>query len=418
MLALWAVSASFDPIGQADTPKPVVLAHYMPWFRAERDPAGRMIWEHWQWLGPGTKHNPDDVLPNGRRDICSIYYPLAGAYDGRDPYVLEYHMLTAKAAGIEGFVADWYGPADFSDKVFAAMTKAAERYGMRVAICLEEKTFFPPYTKAATRGEAMDAMASQLEYVLSRYGGSPAYLRRRGQPVFFVFQGWETTALGPNTLTPAETSEVLQRFADRKILYVRNGVDTRFRESTKGCYIWTADGQPRQRRYEAASAARKDGALEFWVGGACPGFNDTGIWGWGRGPRVTDRRGTKEFDEHWRDVLAHRPDAVQLITWNDFAEGTTIEPAEEYRFEFLNLTEQYVEKFNGRRARADDNEWAYRLLKLRRRIAALPDGASRRDWTRRLDGFARDLAAGRRWWMERRLKVWESAAPGTHLTYQ
>jgi hypothetical protein len=373
--------------------EPQVLAHYMPWFKAEPKPDGTIAWSHWQWFGKGPKHDPNDILPSGQRDIASVYYPLAGPYDGRDPLVLEYHMLSAKAAGIEGFVADWYGPGEYTDQVFAGMVKAAEQYRMKVAICLEEKSFFPPYSKAKSRAEAMEVMRAQVRHVISRYGSSPAYLRRAERPVFFIFPGWEQTALGPNTFSADEMREFRE-----DILLV--GPDA---------YVWTADGQPRQPRYEKMQAARKSGQIGYWVGGVCPGFNDTGVWGWGNGPRITDRRGTAEYEEQWQDVLRYRPDAVQVITWNDFGEGTTIEPAEPYQFTFVDATERFVEKFTGRRARLDDHRWGYRLLQLRRKVEAMPERAA---WTRRLDEFARAFAAGRRWRMERRLAELERQIGG------
>ncbi len=384
----------------------------MPWFKAEKQPDGTMVWDHWQWYGKGPKHDPDDILPNGHRDICSIYYPLIGPYDGRDPDVLEYHMLTAKVAGIDGFVADWYGPHSFADQVFGAMVAAAERCRMRLAICLEEKSFFPPYSQAKTRAEAMDVMTAQVEYVLARYARSSAYLRRNGLPVLFVFAGWEQTGLGPNTFSPEELTAIMRRFQDHRFLYVRGGVDFRYTDSARGCYLWSADGRPRDPAYKEACAARKSGQINYWVGGVCPGFNDAGVWGWGNGPRITDRRGDKEYRESWQDVLTYRPDAVQIITWNDFGEGTTIEPAEPYGFEFVNLTEQFVARFTGRRAYLKDNRWPYRIFQLRRKIETLPEGPDRKAWTRSVDRFVEALIGGRRWFMEHRLISMERALAG------
>jgi len=175
------------PTHASESPK--VMAHYMPWFRMEPGESG-MIWEHWKWFGKGPKHDPDDILDNGRRDIASVYYPLIGPYHGKNRAVLEYHFLTANAAGIEGFIADWYGPNDYSDQVFAEMITTAERTGMKAAICLEEKTFFPPYSGAKTREDVLNAMEKQIGHVLDTYAKSDAYLRHEGRPVFFIFNFW------------------------------------------------------------------------------------------------------------------------------------------------------------------------------------------------------------------------------------
>ena len=394
----------------AEGVSPKVFAHYMPWFKAQKTGTGENVWDHWQWYGKGPKHDPDDLSANGHRDIASIYYPLIGPYDECDPAVLEYQMLTAKAAGIDGFIADWYGLDNYPDKVFAAMVKAAERYGFTVAICLEEKSFFPPYSHATTRAEVKDVMARQIRYVLDQYAPSEAYWHYDGHPVFLVFNSYGEGPLGDNTLSDDELRDVLSGFKDQKVLYVRGFVDRQSIGAAQGCYLWSADGRllrERESYYQTGRAARESGQMQYWLGGCCPGFDDTGVWGWGQGPRVTDRRGTQEYKEQWQEVLRYRPDAVQLITWNDFQEGTTIEPAEQYGFTFVNLTEKYVEKYTGPPADLTDNEWPYRIYKLRRTVGALRDATRREACVRDLDSFAEAFARGRRFLMGERLRSLE-----------
>jgi hypothetical protein len=380
-----------------------VLMHYMPWFKAEAAGDGRSVWDHWQWFGKGRKHDPDDVLPNGRRDIASVYYPLIGPYDSRNPAVIEYHLLTAKAAGIEGLVADWYGPEDYTDVVFAEVVKAAERYGLSVALCLEEKTFFPGYATVQSRAEVMDVMARQVRYVLDHYAVSPAYLRRDGRPVFFIFNGHEKGSLGNHWLSPEEVEQVQQGLGDDAPMLVRGQADPAFAGVVKAGYGWCGNAAYRESFYRGGRALKDEGRLTCLVGPVCPGFDDSGVNGWGRGARIDDRRGTREYEEYWEDVLRHQPDAVQIVTWNDFQEGTSIEPAEEYGFTFVDLTEQFVEQYTGRRARMDDNRWPHRLYRLRQRLSQVEDAEERTAWSGALDEFSRDMAQGRRWLMGWRL---------------
>jgi len=396
-VCLWSVLALLAscPFVHADTTTPVkVLAHYMPWFRMERRDDDSMIWAHWGWSGGGVTHNPDDMDKQGRRDIASVYYPLIGPYDGRDPITLEYHMLTAKAAGIQGFVADWYGPDDFSDAVFSAMVSAAERYGMKVAVCLEEKAFFPPYSSAASRAEVQEIMVKHMRHVLEKYTDSPAYLHVNGRPVFFIFTGYGQGDLGQHILSGVEISDVLSRVGTNNLLYVRPLLDAAYFPAVRGSYVWAADGQAHTAYYQAVREARKNGQLDYWVGGVYPGFNDTGVWGWGNGPRITERRGTELYEKTWKAALTHDPDAIQIATWNDFEEGTTIEPAREYGFTYLDRTEQFVEDYTGRHARPGDNRLPFELYRLRRTVASLKNLRQREKWTKKLDGVARDLNRG------------------------
>ncbi|HBA83668.1 MAG TPA: hypothetical protein DCZ95_06190 [Verrucomicrobia bacterium] len=388
---------------------PRVFAHYMPWFRAETRADGSLEWDHWQWYGKGRKHDPDTILENGRRDIASVFYPKIGPYDGRDPAVLEYHLLTAKAAGIDGFIADWYGPGNHSDAVFGELVKAAGRYGMKVCVCLEEKSFFPGYSKAETREQVQDVMEQHIRHVLTAYAGSPAYHRVQGQPAFFIFNNYQDGILGKHILTPEELTGVLNRFRDPSILFVRGYFNPAFDALVRAGYAWCGDAKTRQEFYEIGRRLESEGLLDYWVGVASPGFDDTGVNGWGNGPRVTERRGTTEYQDNWNEVIENQPDAVQIVTWNDFEEGTTIEPTEDYGFTFVNETEKNVGRFTGRSVDLDDNLWPLRLYRLRK-TASLLDEKARIRWNGKLDAYAEHFAQGRRflmsfrlWYLEKRI---------------
>lgn len=412
LIAALVAVAAFDFLapGPAGMAEPRVLAHYMPWFRAERAPDGSMRWDHWQWFGKGTKHDPDDVGPDGRRDIASVFYPLIGPYHGPDAKVLEYHVLSARAAGIDAFVADWYGPGTYSDEVFAALRAQAEPLGFRVAICLEEKSFFPGYAAVTSRVEVLDEMERHIRHVLEAHAGSPAYLRRDGRPVLFMFNGHGAGPLGEGTLSPAELADVLGRFSNAPVFLVRGHVDTNYLGVVDGAYAWCGDAAYRRWFEEASSGPRGDGRLSYRVGVASPGFDDSGVNGWGAGPRVTDRRGTQEYEDNWADVLKGRPDAVQIVTWNDFQEGTTVEPTVEYGFTLLNLTERYVRDFTGRPSSYEDNQWGYRIYRVRERLEAAGDVEAARRLAARADRFVGDFVGGSRLLMGWRLRWLERAA--------
>lgn len=394
----------------APAPEPRVFAHYMPWFRAEVMPDGRIEWDHWQWFGKGPKHDPDDVRENGRRDIASVFYPRIGPYHGRDPKVLEYHLLSARAAGIEGFVADWYGPGSYTDAVFGDLVQAAERIGMKVAICLEEKAFFPGYARVATRAEVLDEMARQIRHVLDTHARSPAYLHRNLRPVLFMFNGFGDSEVGPLSLSPDELDAVLDRFPGTRPLLVRGHFHEAYAAVTGASYAWCGDATYRREFYAQAGDARRRGALDYVVGVASPGFDDSGVNGWGRGPRVTERRGTQEYEDNWNDVVEARPDAVQIVTWNDFQEGTTIEPTDEYGFTLLDLTERYVRDFAGRPSSFEDNRYGYRLYRVREGLEQAADREAARRLGRRADEWVDDFLAGQRWLLGWRLARLEHAA--------
>jgi len=387
---------------------PRVMAHYMPWFGCRPNEDGSLHWEHWHWSGEGPSHDPNTILPNGRRDIASVFYPLIGPYDNSDPAVLEYHFLTAKACGIEGFIADWYG-GGYTDLVFTRMVATAERYDMKVAICLEEKTFYPGYIDVATRAEAVDEAERQLRLVLNTHACSSAYWRIDGQPVFLIFLGYRSDSLGEHILRPDELADLLGRVDPPGIHFIREHANEDYDTLVDGGYAWIDGPKYRNWFYPTATVLRATGKWETSIGAVNPGFDDTGVWGWGNGPRVTERRGVAEYTDNWAAVMRGHPDVIQVTTWNDFEEGTTIEPAEEYGFTFIDLTERFVGEWTGRKTRMDDNRWPYRLFMARKGLEGAAVGAPREALSGKLDAWAQAFSQGRRWRMEWRLDRLERA---------
>ena len=382
--------------GAADAGAIPVYAHYMPWFRAETLPDGQILWEHWQWHGRGPKHDPDETRPDGRRDIASVFYPLAGPYDGREPHLLEYHLLSARAAGIAGFIADWYGPGTYSDGAFGRLLDQAGPLGLHAAVCLEEKSFFPGFASVETRADVLGEAERQIRHVLSTHAASPAYLRQTNRPVIYVFVNHQQGPLGRHSLAPEEWVALRARFEPDAFFLIHGPADPGYQSAVDGSFGWVGDESWRSNFYATSRSG-------YTVGAVVPGFDDTGVWGWGNGPRVIERRNGATYDEHWRAVIEHRPDAVQVVTWNDFQEGSTIEPAVEYGFEYLDRTERWIERLAGRPARVKDNAWPYRLYRLRLAIDQVSDAARRSALHEQADRFIADWLAGRRLWMALRL---------------
>jgi glycoprotein endo-alpha-1,2-mannosidase len=255
----------------------------------------------------------------------------------------------------------------------------------------------------------MGVMERHIRHVLDTHAGSPAYLRRDGRPVLFMFNGHGSGPVGDATLSPAELADVLGRFSNSPVCLVRGHVDAAYLGVAEGAYAWCGDAQYRRWFYDSSREPRETGRLGYRVGVANPGFDDSGVNGWGVGPRVTDRRGTQEYEDQWADVLKALPDAVQIVTWNDFQEGTTVEPTVEYGFTLLNLTERYVRDFTGRASSYEDNQWGYRIYRVREQVEVAADTAAAQRLARRVDQFVEDFVGGSRFLMGWRLKWIERA---------
>ncbi|MEM3138535.1 MAG: glycoside hydrolase family 99-like domain-containing protein, partial [Thermofilaceae archaeon] len=73
-----------------------------------------------------------------------------------------------------------------------------------------------------------------------------------------------------------------------------------------------------------------------------PGYDDTVI----RKPGFkVPRSDGATYSYTWNTVLEHDPKWVFICSWNEWHEGTEIEPSFEEGFKYLNLTKQYIDKF-------------------------------------------------------------------------
>src|SRR5205823_4147416 len=105
---------------------------------------------------------------------------------------------------------------------------------------------------------------------------------------------------------------------------------------------------------------RDEGRLDFFMTMVCPGFNDTGVWGWGGGPRVSKGYGLDVLHTTFDQALDGSPELVQLVTFNDFTEGTCFEPTTQYGFQFLDALEKWWGDKTGRPVNLEDNRAAFK----------------------------------------------------------
>jgi hypothetical protein len=71
----------------------------------------------------------------------------------------------------------------------------------------------------------------------------------------------------------------------------------------------------------------------LWVAPAAPGF-DSRLLG---GTTMIDRKDGKTLRTEIEAALQSMPDAIGLISWNEFSENTHIEPSEKYDHHYLEV---------------------------------------------------------------------------------
>jgi hypothetical protein len=342
------------PITVAKTNSMKIYVHYMPWFETPQSSSDGKWGIHWRM----ATCNPDVIDSTGRRQIASWFYPLIGPYATSDRDVIEYHLLLMKYAGIDGILFDWYGSNNLYDypdilRNTESVIQFTSKVGLSYAIVYEDRT-----VKAAIDAnpsvDGISLAQNDMEYIQQNYFTDPNYLKINNRPLLMLF--------GPEYFnTSSQWKQIWDVFSTNPIFLVLNGKYQQVGSVAAGEYIWV----------DASSVDDKYNRLKtfsYWMAGAYPGFRDyykQGGWGNGLGFTYNYDQGNL-FQNLLSKASDNGANYLQLITWNDFGEGTMIEPTLEFEFTFL----EKLQKFTGVPYSSHELQLIYRLFKLRKQLTS------------------------------------------------
>ena len=154
-------------------------------------------------------------------------------------------------------------------------------------------------------------------------------------PIIQQFNGYgKDPSVGNHYYTPQEWNNIFSRLP-AKVEYIRQNLQEQYYPPIQAGYVWWDPGDWPRQFADRAAELRRMGRIDFFMSMVSPGFNDTGVWGWGDGPRVSRQYGSDVVQSTSKMALQHDPELVQLVTWNDFNEGTCFEPTVQNGARFL-----------------------------------------------------------------------------------
>ena len=345
-------------------PPPKLMVAYQPWFLAKPFQAT------WGWHWTMNHYNPDTFDGRGLRNIASHYYPLIGPYDSRDPDVCEYHALLMKVAGIDGAIVDWNGYSALYDYPTANIGtidifKALSTAGLSFAICYEDQSIAQQILNGLiTPAQAVSQAQFDMNYVIDHWANKPAYLTLDGKPVLLNF--------GPQYFyAESDWTSILSVYSTGVQFFPLND---RLGTVAAGAFPWppmwlSVGGVLAPETMDQylddfhASAA----SWPSVVSGAFPGFYDiyqeAGVqpsYGY------LDARNGLTFSETLDRALASGAPVIQLVTWNDFGEGTNIEPSYEKQYQYLQHVQDVARGLHALPYAATDLTLPYSIYSLRK----------------------------------------------------
>ncbi len=338
VVAIWVVLVT-PGIGQI-VPKPIMV-HYMPWFQSPYSLGSGKWGYHWTL----NHFNPKVInASNGQDEVASRYYPLIGPYDSSDPAVLEYHVLLMKLSGIDGVIVDWYGPDDYYDyginnqrtlDIFAY----AEKAGLKFSLCYEDGTI-----RAETKGGCINGVCvtsanaishaqSEMLYAQNHFFVYTNYLRWQNHPVLLNFgpQYFTDGADWTSIFSVLNPSNVPAFFPENNCLL----------PAGEGAFDWPPMQLSRTNSQSPREPVLSDGAMisyldnfdaratawPAYVSTAFPRFHDIYAQA-GAGPSYgyLDDQNGNTLRQTLSRAMTNDSAIVQIATWNDFGEGTIVEP--------------------------------------------------------------------------------------------
>ncbi|HEU5356643.1 MAG TPA: endo-1,3-alpha-glucanase family glycosylhydrolase [Actinocrinis sp.] len=256
-------------------------------------------------------------------DRAKIDYPQLGDYSSDDPNVLRQHVEWAKSAGIQGFIVSWKDTAT-NDRRLKLLMQIAKQEDFKLAMIYQGLDFNrKPLTTAR--------VAADFRTFHDQYAPDPVFYRIGGK-VLTIWSGtWSFThpnvaaVTGPvrDSMLVLSTEKSVQGFA-------------RLADVTDGdAYYWSSVNPETNTNYAAklkAMAAAVHKAGKYWIAPFAPGFDARLVGGTG----VIDRNGGQTLRAEYAAALSSSPDALGLISWNEFSENSYIEPSRKYGSFYLD----------------------------------------------------------------------------------
>ncbi len=247
---------------------------------------------------------------------AKIDFPRMGRYSSDEPSVMRRHVELAKQAGIDGFLVSWKS-SPVLDKRLDKLVEVARRARFKLGIVYQGLDF-------ERRPLPAQKVAQDLDLLARRYGKSPVF-GGFAKPVVAWSGTWQ--------FSPRQIEHV-RKVVDGRLLLLGTEKNAEDYEAKAplfdgDLYYWGAvnpDTYPRyaEKLAEMSRAAHAHGGL--WFAPAAPGF-DARLVG---GKSIVARKDGDTLRREFEAAQASQPDAIGLISWNEFSENSYVEPSERY----------------------------------------------------------------------------------------
>ncbi len=255
-------------------------------------------------------------------------YPQLGRYSSDDVEVMRQHIRWAQAAGIDGFIVSWKSTVTL-DRRLEKLIEVAREESFKLAIIYQGLDFYRDPLP-------VERIAADIDHFLETYAGDPVFELFDGPPVLIWSGTWKFTAEEIDLVTRTrgmrsgcDWEEEPEPTCVQLLATERNvkGIQRLDGLVDGDAYYWssvnpdTFPGYPEKLNAMSDEVHRQDG---LWIAPAAPGF-DARLIG---GTTVVERRDGDTLRRQLDTAHGSSPDAIGLISWNEFSENSHVEPSE------------------------------------------------------------------------------------------
>ncbi|MDD4847252.1 MAG: glycoside hydrolase family 99 protein [Bacteroidales bacterium] len=304
-----------------------VHTFYYAWYENPETDGNYAHWNHSvlpHWSDTTWNHAGSFV---GGDDIGADFYPESGCYSSNDTALIFKHFEMIRAAGIGTVALSWSGKNKNGDVSLPLYLAIAQKKGLKILLHIE-----PEYKTAAE-------FRANLEYIFDRYAAHPAFYRYHNKSFFYVYDSyklpieeWQKLLTCDGELTIRNTP--LDGFylglwveEDEQRFFTETGFDGFYTYFASSGFVY---GSTPEHWPQMADFAQNNQLI--FVPCVGPGYSDTRIRPWNRHNQRERQKG-KYYEEMFRAAAAVHPKIIGITSFNEWHEGTQIEPAIAKRIE-------------------------------------------------------------------------------------
>lgn len=259
----------------------------------------------------------------GSWDRAKTDLPLLGTYSSSSRQVMRRHVEWAKSAGIDGFIVSWKSTTKL-DARLRQLVEVAREADFKLAIIYQGLDFDRNPVPAAQVGR-------DLKLFVAEYSDEPVF-QILGRPLIVWSGTWEFTRADIEAVTAAVRPTVRVLASERDV----DGINRLAGIVDGDAYYWSSVDPETFPNYvdkltAMSAVVHAQGGL--WVVPVAAGF-DARLIG---GTRVIDRDDGEHLRRQMGLIAETRPDAIGLISWNEFSENSHIEPSVDHGYQYLDV---------------------------------------------------------------------------------